>query len=218
MNIKKFYYGNQGPVILWGTYNFRENEIEQTMETIRQQLPDAEYTVVAVEVDDWFRQFSPWPSDQLDSKFAGEAEKTWQWMEEYVLPECGVDAAGKMPDRKIYIMGYSLAGLFALWALMEKPVLSGAISCSGSLWYPDFMGKIQNDCHKLHGKKIYLSVGGKEANTKDPLMANVLTCTKETYGLLKDQNAVKYELNSGGHFADAGKRLAKGLRWVLEEE
>lgn len=186
MNIKKFYYGNQGPVILWGTYNFRENEIEQTIETIRQQLPDAEYTVVAVEVDDWFRQFSPWPSDQLDSKFAGEAEKTWQWMEEYVLPECGVDAAGKMPDRKIYIMGYSLAGLFALWALMEKPVLSGAISCSGSLWYPDFMGKIQNDCHKLHGKKIYLSVGGKEANTKDPLMANVLTCTKETYGLLKD--------------------------------
>ena len=123
-----------------------------------------------------------------------------------------------MPDRKIYIMGYSLAGLFALWALMEKPVLSGAISCSGSLWYPDFMGKIQNDCHKLHGKKIYLSVGGKEANTKDPLMANVLTCTKETYGLLKDQNAVKYELNSGGHFADAGKRLAKGLRWMLEEE
>ena len=37
-------------------------------------------------------------------------------------------------------------------------------------------------------------------------------------GLLKDQNAVKYELNSGGHFADAGKRLAKGLRWMLEEE
>ena len=202
MNIKKFCYGNHGPLILWGTYNFRENETEQTMETIRQQLPDAEYTVVAVEVDDWFRQFSPWPSKQLDDKFV----------------ECGVDAAGKMPDRKIYIMGYSLAGLFALWALMEKPVLSGAISCSGSLWYPDFMGKIQNDCHKLHGKKIYLSVGGKEANTKDPLMANVLTCTKETYGLLKDQNAVKYELNSGGHFADAGKRLAKGLRWMLEEE
>lgn len=218
MNIKKFCYGNQGPLILWGTYNFRENETEQTMETIRRQLPDAEYTVVAVEVDDWFRQFSPWPSKQLDGKFVGEAEKTWQWMEEYVLPECGVDAAGKMPDRKIYIMGYSLAGVFALWTLMEKPVLSGAISCSGSLWYPDFMEKIQNDCHKLHGKTIYLSVGGKEANTKDPLMANVITCTKETYGLLKDQNDVKYELNSGGHFADAGKRLAKGLRWMLEEE
>ena len=212
MNIKKFCYGNQGPLILWGTYNFRENETEQTMETIRQQLPDAEYTVVAVEVDDWFRQFSPWPSKQLDGKFVGEAEKTWQWMEEHVLLECGVDAAGKMPDRKIYIMGYSLAGLFALWALMEKPVLSG------SLWYPDFMGKIQNDCHKLQGKTIYLSVGGKEANTKDPLMANVIMCTKETYGFLKDQNDVKYELNSGGHFADAGKRLAKGIRWVLEEE
>ena len=66
MNIKKFCYGNHGPLILWGTYNFRENETEQTMETIRQQLPDAEYTVVAVEVDDWFRQFSPWPSKQLE--------------------------------------------------------------------------------------------------------------------------------------------------------
>ena len=87
-----------------------------------------------------------------------------------------------------------------------------------SLWYPDFMEKIQNHCHKLQGKKIYLSVGGKEANTKDPLMANVIVCTKETYGFLKDQNDVKYELNSGGHFADAGKRLAKGLRWMLEEE
>lgn len=112
MNIKKFCYGNHGPLILWGTYNFRENETEQTMETIRQQLPDAEYTVVAVEVDDWFRQFSPWPSKQLDGKFVGEAEKTWQWMEEHVLPECGADAAGKMPDER-----------FILWDILWRGCL-----------------------------------------------------------------------------------------------
>ena len=35
--------------------------------------------------------------------------------------------------RKVYIMGYSLAGLFSLWALLESNLFEGAICASRAL-------------------------------------------------------------------------------------
>lgn len=48
-------------------------------------------------------------------------------------------------------------------------------------------------------------------------MATVGECTEQAYKILKQKNHVKYELNSGGHFADSGKRLAKAVRFLAEK-
>ena len=71
--------------------------------------------------------------------------------------------------------------------------------------------------NEISGKRIYISLGGKEANTKDQLMSTIADRTRETVEVLKKCCEVKYELNPGGHFADPGKRLAKAVRFLAEE-
>lgn len=114
-------------------------------------------------------------------------------------------------------MGYSLAGLFALWAAYECDCFSGIICCSGSLWFQDW--DIYVEEHTLHSKcKIYLSLGGREEKTKNKVMARVGDRTREQKKKLeKDPMAerVFLEWNAGGHFADEGKRLAKGIRYLF---
>ena len=63
-------------------------------------------------------------------------------------------------------------------------------------------------------------LGGKEEKTKNAVMATVGDCTREQEKLLLEDpfaERVVLEWNPGGHFADSGKRLAKGIRWLLEK-
>lgn len=66
---------------------------------------------------------------------------------------------------------------------------------------------------------FYLSLGGKEEKTKNPVMARVGDRTRTQERILRNDLKVKHttlEFNSGGHFADAQKRLAKAVKWLLE--
>ena len=206
--------GKKGPVILWGMYEFRERELLNTYETIERLTGDCDYTLIAFEVTDWNREFSPWKSKEVDASFLGEAPYTLAVLRNEYLPQIR-EQYGK--ERSIYLMGYSLAGLFALWTMCETDVFAGAGSCSGSLWYPQFVPYLTEHLNEISGKRIYISLGGKEANTKDQLMSTIADRTRETVEVLKKCCAVKYELNPGGHFADPGKRLAKAVRFLAEE-
>ena len=59
----------------------------------------------------------------------------------------------------------------------------------------------------------------KEEKTKNPVMARVGDRTRTQERILRNDPKVKHttlEFNSGGHFADAQKRLAKAVKWLLE--
>ena len=163
---------------------------------------------------DWNREFSPWKSKEVDASFGGEAPHTLAVLRNEYLPQIR-EQYGQ--ERGIYLLGYSLAGLFALWAMCETDAFAGAGSCSGSLWYPQFVPYLERHLNEISGKRIYISLGGKEANTKDQLMSTIADRTRDVVKLLKPCCAVKYELNPGGHFADSGKRLAKGIKWLMEK-
>ena len=121
-------------------------------------------------------------------------------------------------DREIYLIGYSLAGLFALWTAYETDIFSAIASCSGSLWFEQWDEYVLH--HQIkHESNIYLSLGGKEEKTKNPVMARVGDRTRTQEQILRNDPKVKQttlEFNSGGHFADAQKRLAKAVKWLLE--
>ncbi|MFR9100684.1 MAG: alpha/beta hydrolase-fold protein, partial [Anaerostipes hadrus] len=121
-------------------------------------------------------------------------------------------------DREIYLIGYSLAGLFALWTAYETDIFSAIASCSGSLWFEQWDEYVLH--HQIkHESNIYLSLGGKEEKTKNPVMARVGDRTRTQEQILRNDPKVKHttlEFNSGGHFADAQKRLAKAVKWLLE--
>ena len=190
--------GSGDPVIFWGTMFRRENQLEEMTE----MLQNLGCTVVLFEADDWNRDFSPWQYGE----FAGEARETLKTLENTILSQFG--------DRTKVIAGYSLAGLFALWAAHESDDFSGCICCSGSLWYEGWMDYAKE--HNLkEDMKAYLSLGGKEKNTKNPVMAKVENITKWQSELLKEKGIVStFVLNPGGHFKDTDKRVIQGIEWM----
>ena len=73
---------------------------------------------------------SPWQAPAVFGKdaFGGGASDTLSAM----LPLCEDKA------KTYYIGGYSLAGLFALWAAYQTDTFKGVAAVSPSVWFPDF--------------------------------------------------------------------------------
>ena len=116
---------------------------------------------------------------------------------------------------KCYISGYSLAGLFSLYAMHELD-LDGAISVSGSLWKEGWLDYLKE--HPIYHKKIYLSLGSKEHKTRNVLMKNVLKNTLETYEIYQKENQCFFEKNVGNHFFQSEQRMMKGWDYILYEK
>ena len=105
-------------------------------EALRALLPDC--TLIAMDAADWNRQLSPWPAPAIfrgQSDFAGGGEACLSEICDRVIPEIESDRAVK---RRI-IAGYSMAGLFSLYAASHCECFSGAVSASGSVWYEGFI-------------------------------------------------------------------------------
>lgn len=209
--------GSGGPVILWGMYPHEGNEPEHLWECVEELCPDRSFILAAFQVEDWNRDFSPWRAPEAfgSGEFAGGGQETLVWLTEIFVPYLK-EQYGK--DRPMFLTGYSLAGLFALWAAYKSDMFSAVASCSGSLWFQGW-DDFARENHISRECDIYLSLGGKEAKTRNRIMAAVADRTREQERLLRAEPKVRnvtLEWNPGGHFADSGKRLAKGVKWMLE--
>lgn len=155
--------------------------------------------------------------DQITEAFAGQGARTLKWLLEEGVPY--IDRTYHVKEQEHWLAGYSLAGLFALWSAYECDIFSGIACCSGSLWFKNW--DIYMREHTLKRKcSVYLSLGGKEEKTKNAVMATVGNRTREQEKLLLEDpfaERVVLEWNPGGHFADSGKRLAKGIKWLMEK-
>lgn len=207
--------GTSGPVFLWPfspEHGSQLQEMIQHLDSVNQ-----DYILAAFSIEDWNRELSPWkaPAAFGNEDFGGEAAATLNWIKDVLLPylQSNIPAVQHHP---YYLMGYSLAGLFALWGLYESDLFSGAVCCSSSLWIQGWDQYAQTH-HVNHPAEVYLSLGGKEEKTKNPAMALVGDRTRTQYQLLQNDSFVRrctLEWNPGGHFTDPVGRLAKGIRWI----
>lgn len=207
--------GGCGPVFLWPFYPHEGGELERLETALRRALSDGAYVIAAWQVDDWNRDLSPWeaPAAMGGGCFAGGAPPVLAWVTGEFLPWL----KGRNPDcGGYYPMGYSLAGLFALWSLYETDCFDGAVCCSGSLWIDGWDRYVSG--HRLQvPADVYLSLGGREEKTRNPMMARVGDRTRSQEMILKRDPMVRrctLEWNAGGHFADSAQRLAKGVTWI----
>lgn len=160
----------------------------------------------AVKIEDWNSDLSPWKAPAVFGK-EGFGEGAAKTLEE-VLKLC-VDKS-----KTYYIGGYSLAGLFALWAAYETDVFSGVAAASPSMWFPDFDEYMAQK--EIKTDTVYLSLGDKEEKARNPIMATVGDKIRKAYALLKEQDVnCTLEWNEGNHFKDADIRTAKGFVWVM---
>lgn len=167
--------------------------------------------------EDWDNDLTPWKdTDSMKGReFGGNARQFLDGVTKYVEEEL----SSLYPEHEeVYVVGYSLAGLFSLFAVYEESCFDGAVCCSGSLWYPKWDEYIENT--EIKSKcNIYLSLGDKEPLIKNPVMKRVGDVTLRQYEILKASeniSNVTFEWNEGGHFAGASDRVAKGIAYILE--
>lgn len=182
------------------------HDIENEVSEIKKRT-SLEFQMVAVKVDSWNQDLSPWRAPAVfGNEDFGEGAST---LLAQILELC------KDESKTYYLGGYSLAGLFALWASCQTDRFAGIAAASPSVWFPGFLSYVKE--YGIASPAVYLSLGDREERTKNQVMAAVGDCIRELYGWLQEQEIDSMlEWNSGNHFKELGIRTAKAFAWVME--
>ena len=183
-------------------------------------------SLVSVGVDLWEENFSPWCAPRVFAKgpnFGDGAQKTLDTLINQVIPW----AESELTEPPAYrvLVGYSLAGLFSLWAGLSQacitpiPTFQRIGAVSGSFWFPGLLDYVDQ---QLRGGAVglthaYLSLGDREARTPNPQImhvrenAELLASRFESAGITS-----MFELNRGNHFQNVEGRMQKALDWLVK--
>ena len=181
--------------------------IEREITAIRELTTGRDFRLIAVKVDRWNQDLSPWEApavfgnERFDSG-AGEFLAS-------VLELCS-NLRGTC-----YIGGYSLAGLFSLWAAYQTDVFQGVAAASPSIWFPGFLDYMKTN--EIKSRCVYLSLGDREERTGNPVLSRVGDCIREGLSILQESGVnCTLEWNHGNHFKDPDLRTAKAFAWVMQ--
>ena len=174
------------------------------------------FLFAAVPVESWNDALSPWEAPAVWGKqgFGGKATETLCFLTEQVIPS--LKQQFDLPEKvKIILGGYSLAGLFALWAATQNDALYGVAAASPSVWFPGWQE--HEAARPIQTQRVYLSLGDREEHTKNQTMASVSDNIRALHSALTRRGtACTLEWNTGGHFKDVDLRTARAFAWVME--
>ena len=201
------------PVIYLNTYS---EEGQQVFEAA-QAAGYPPFTLVAISDLDWNHDMAPWDSPAAFKKgtpSTGGADDYLRLLVDEIIPEAEKDLA--TPPAWRGIAGYSLAGLFALYAIYRTDVFSRVGCMSGSLWFPGFKEYIFSHEPKKPPDCIYFSLGDKEAKTRNPVLKTVQENTETIRAFYQSKGIdTVFRLNPGNHFVQGIKRTVAGIQWLL---
>lgn len=236
--MKPYFFGNQNAntvlIQMVGEHDLplMEQEYSMLQKLLRGngEEVDREILLAAVKADNWNDDLSPWTAPPVFGKppapkedgFGDGAAKTLVWLQEELIPSLEGEQQ-ETPRKMYYISGYSLAGLFALWAAYQTDLFAGVAAVSPSVWFPGFREYVKTHALRSDVKApassapaVYLSLGDKEEKTRSQVMAQVGSAIREIYEHLQEESvACTLEWNPGNHFAEPELRMAKGWAWLL---
>ena len=172
------------------------------------------FLLVTIELEDWTTGLMPWWDGNIsrDPEAGKHGQETLSFLVDDLLPELE-SRYGVLP---VILGGYSLGGLFALWASCQTDRFRAVAAASPSVWIHGWMPFAKK--HVPMAEAVYLSLGDREARTRNPVMARVADAIRKEDGRLQAQGIRhRLEWNPGNHFQDPLGRTAKGILWVLEE-
>ena len=172
-------------------------------------------TVVRVPVHNWNDNLTPWSAAglHLDAPaFGGHAAETFAELAGAVIPE--IEAAYGLAPACRAICGYSLGGLFSLYAFAHEGSPFAACAClSGSVWYEGWVDYLRRTCPDCTGRYAYFSIGKKERRAGAPIMRTVQDDLEACAAVLREcECAVDLVVGSGNHMQHHTERLAAGLK------
>ena len=202
------------PLIVFHSFSDEGEAVYQELR--KQNAPECHFLSIAIH--DWQREMSPWPAAALSKDaevFSGGADAYLESLLSTILPWAGERIRGKASF--MGVAGYSLAGLFALYAMYKTDVFSRVAAMSGSFWFPGMRNFCKENTMKILPEKLYLSIGDQESRTRHPILKTMQENTEELLEYFRSLGIpCKYELNPGNHFQDVNLRCAKGIMELLQ--
>ena len=190
---------------------------EEISEQLLQQLRAAhcpQATFVIISDLDWNRDMVPWDIPP-NNAFHGGADAYLRLLTANIIPK----AESTLSARPLWrgIAGYSLAGLFALYAIYQSDTFARAASISGSLWFPGIKEFCLSHEPMRTPDHLYFSLGSKEHKTRNQMIRAVQENTEAIVDHARKQGiGTTFQLNPGSHYTDVIKRCADGIQWLLE--
>ena len=200
--------------------NSFQNEAEELYaECVKAGVND--FILISVSNINWNDDMSPWYMDPLfkrEDPYLGKADEYLDLLVNRIVPETERYISDTLHKKIAYyaIAGYSLAGLFALYAAYRTDLFRRVMSASGSMWYPGFLEYVEEHEIAKNVDRIYFSLGNRESDTKHELMCKVEDHTVRICEHLSRSADAFYEENEGNHFKDPLSRMAKGIRYILK--
>ena len=202
------------PLIVFHSFSDEGEAVYQELR--KQNAPECHF--LSISVHDWQREMSPWPAAALSKDaevFSGGADAYLESLLSTILPWAGERIRGKASF--MGVAGYSLAGLFALYAMYKTDVFSRVAAMSGSFWFPGMRNFCKENTMKILPEKLYLSIGDQESRTRHPILKTMQENTEELLEYFRSLGIpCKYELNPGNHFQDVNLRCARGIMELLQ--
>ena len=210
------YHLVNGPAPLFYSIDYHENG--QLLLEACKQVGCSGFNLVTISGLHWNQELSPWPIPTVvskDDRFTGEADQWLPLLTGEVVPQ--VERLLDAPPTWRCLAGYSMAGLFAVWTAFHCDLFTRILSASGSMWYPGWLeyASEHEPAVPLHG--VYLSVGEQESTSRNAVLHTVGERTRAVANLMAERGIPsKFELNPGNHFKNPPLRVAKGIKWLLE--
>lgn len=177
-------------------------------------VQDLATTIVTVPIADWRDALTPWAAAGIyreEPPFGGHAARTLAKLCGETIP--ALEAEMSIQPHARAICGYSLGGLFALYALTHSDTFRACACLSGSVWYEGWVEYLRELDVDLRDSFAFLSVGTKEKRAARPLLRTVERNMEECARILeRDGCTVRYQTSPGGHMQHVAGRFEAGLR------
>ncbi|WP_417097549.1 alpha/beta hydrolase-fold protein [Leyella stercorea] len=212
----------------------KNDGVRREVDLIAQASPTG-FAMVFFDCVEWACALMPWADDAVshDTEVGRHAPDTLRFIEHTLLPWLR-ERFGALP---CIIGGYSLGGLFALWAARNTDAFAAVAAASPSLWingwgeyaaaHPILPPKATTQHSTLNiphsesrSSAIHLSLGDREEHCRNQRMKRIGDCVRAEHTLLCQQlspTAVTLRWHEGGHFGAEAERTAEAFAWCIEQ-
>ena len=211
-------FGSDRPAVLLLQPSARhENATLEAEASMLTALTPVPFALATIELADWIVDLMPWPDGNIsrDPAAGQRAQGTLDYLLLSLLPELE-NRYGSLP---VMLGGYSLGGLFALWASCQTDRFCAVAAASPSVWIRDWLPFARS--HAPLADAVYLSLGEREEHVRNQAIARVGECLRDYHALLRQQlgtSRCTLTWEPGGHFTDNEGRLARAFAWCLQNK
>ena len=208
-------FGSETPKVLLVQPSARhENGMLEAEVAHLAALTDQPFLLVTIELEDWTIDLLPWPDGNIsrDPEAGKHGKETLAFILEDLIPELE-QRYGVLP---VILGGYSLGGLFALWASCQSARFTAVAAASPSVWIHGWLPFAKKN--RSMADAIYLSLGDREEHVKNQAIARVGDNLRAYYDLIQKQlpsecSTLVWE--EGGHFNENAGRVARAFAWCM---